>query len=167
MLLYDQICNDNYIHYNTFFCNASITKPTSAQYFRNKWLLVSICFCVCVRLEFVKSPEVTLCGWRGYKPSINTLLCSFSLDFFYRTFQGFCWFLSFLSIYIYGCLFTTTQLQKLACIHLQTGFGNESIKIKMFARFFFFRRWLWQNTNSIWVNCLFCLEARTSRQLRG
>ena len=27
-----------------------------------------------VRFEFVKSPEVTLCGWRGYKPSINKLL---------------------------------------------------------------------------------------------
>ena len=27
----------------------------------------------CVRRELVKSPEVTLCGWRGYKTSINNI----------------------------------------------------------------------------------------------
>ena len=28
-------------------------------------------YVTCVKFEPVKSPEVTWCGWRGYKPSIN------------------------------------------------------------------------------------------------
>ena len=43
-------------------------------------ICVCVCLCVCLsvclcfsrkRFELVKSPEVTLCGWLGYKPSIN------------------------------------------------------------------------------------------------
>ena len=31
------------------------------------------CYLTCVGFELVKSPEVTLCGWRGYKPSMDTI----------------------------------------------------------------------------------------------
>ena len=30
---------------------------------------------VCVMCMFCKSPEVTLCGWRDFKPSISKQLC--------------------------------------------------------------------------------------------
>ena len=33
-------------------------------------------YSTCAKFELVKSPEVTLCGWWGYKPSINNNNCS-------------------------------------------------------------------------------------------
>ena len=38
----------------------------------NFWFVFVYWFLNVVRFDFVKSPKVTLCGWRGYKPSINT-----------------------------------------------------------------------------------------------
>ena len=34
------------------------------------FLIMRILFFTC-QIKFVKSPEVTLCGWPGYKPPIN------------------------------------------------------------------------------------------------
>ena len=34
-----------------------------------------IVFNLCAKFEFVKSPEVTLCGWLGYAPTINNNIC--------------------------------------------------------------------------------------------
>ena len=38
------------------------------------WTLNAFFNATCVGFQFVKSPEVTLCGWRGCKPSINKLI---------------------------------------------------------------------------------------------
>ena len=41
------------------------------QYRRDYLLDYVWMFCVDIMCMFCKSPEVTQCGWRGYKPSIN------------------------------------------------------------------------------------------------
>ena len=46
----------------------------SEWYSQFSWRALYIIYTYCVTFELVKlSPEVTLCGWRGYKPSTNKL----------------------------------------------------------------------------------------------
>ena len=77
-LIWDRFCLVFYI-YIYFFFNLVLKRQIETETnFRIMFIcstfnvhVLYILYSPCVRFEFVKSPEVNLSGWWGYKPSIN------------------------------------------------------------------------------------------------